>query len=873
MTTLEQTFTTAYELEAIPRGVKPYIESNLNPKFALRPYQIEAFERFNFYTTPYPKKLKPTQLLFHMATGSGKTLIMAGIILDLYEKGYRNFIFFVHSKSIIEKTRDNFLNASSSKYLFNGVISIENRTIQVREVENFEAVSTDDINIVFATIQGLHIKLNTPRENSLTYEDFENMKVVLVSDEAHHINAETKKNKHTKEEREAIISWERTVNKILKSNDDNYLLEFTATADMEHVAIKEKYENKQLFDYPLKQFCKDKYSKKVKVLQADTASFDRALQSVLLSQYRRKVFESNQLAVKPVILFKSKTIAESQSFFNEFVTGVNQLTTKQLTNIANGSNNLMNTVFDYFSKKKITLENLVLELKEDFSEDKCIAVDSKHDSEEKQLIVNSLEDEDNEYRAVFAVDKLNEGWDVLNLFDIVRLYNTRDADRRTGKVGKTTMSEAQLIGRGARCCPFTVSDEQLLYQRKYDDDTENELRICEQLYYHSAHNPKYISELNKALEQIGLKDSKTVQQRLRLKDSFKNSAFYRSGVIYVNKKVRNNSKNTNELSPAIRNNIYEKKFQTGDASVDTLMEDSQPTMIGQLTGPPYKLGSFSKPIIRKALNKLPFYRFNNLQHYFPDLESMSDFISCDKFLNKIRLQFTGNTEQVESPTNEMKLAAVLSALEEIAKLILENHTEFKGTEQFYPIGISKVLEKVKDEKILNMAIDENSDREFGKGQTETTNQDLYIDLSKEDWYVFNDNYGTSEEKYLVKYIKGAYQELKEKYVVYLIRNEKFFKLYSFDKGLPFEPDFVLFLIERATGKAIIYQMFIEAKGKHLLTNDDSKAKEKFLRQIENKYKIENVMKNKEFKLIGLPLYNESQTKGKFIEKVNEFVIS
>lgn len=68
---------------------------------------------------------------------------------------------------------------------------------------------------------------------------------------------------------------------------------------------------------------------------------------------------------------------------------------------------------------------MIAELKEDFSEEKLISVNSKEDSEVKQLAVNSLET--NEYRAVFAVDKLNEGWDVLNLFDIVRLYDTRDS--------------------------------------------------------------------------------------------------------------------------------------------------------------------------------------------------------------------------------------------------------------------------------------------------------------------------------------------------------------------------------------------------------------------------------------------------------------
>jgi len=47
-----------------------------------------------------------------------------------------------------------------------------------------------------------------------------------------------------------------------------------------------------------------------------------------------------------------------------------------------------------------------------------------------------------------------------------------------------------------------------MYQRKYDEDIENPMRICEELYYHSSHNPKYIYELNKALEEIGIKAPK-----------------------------------------------------------------------------------------------------------------------------------------------------------------------------------------------------------------------------------------------------------------------------------------------------------------------------------------------------------------------------
>jgi len=66
---------------------------------------------------------------------------------------------------------------------------------------------------------------------------------------------------------------------------------------------------------------------------------------------------------------------------------------------------------------------------------------------------------------------LNEGWDVLNLFDIVRLYETRDGkwtrdDRYIP--GTTTLSEVQLIGRGARYYPFKLNKEDDKFRRKFD---------------------------------------------------------------------------------------------------------------------------------------------------------------------------------------------------------------------------------------------------------------------------------------------------------------------------------------------------------------------------------------------------------------------
>ena len=87
-----------------------YIPDNINPNFELRPYQIASFENFISYFESDKLCQKPTQTLFHMATGSGKTMIMAGLIIYLYKQGYRNFMFFVNLSNIVQKTKENFLN-------------------------------------------------------------------------------------------------------------------------------------------------------------------------------------------------------------------------------------------------------------------------------------------------------------------------------------------------------------------------------------------------------------------------------------------------------------------------------------------------------------------------------------------------------------------------------------------------------------------------------------------------------------------------------------------------------------------------------------------------------------------------------------------
>lgn len=844
--------------------VPDYITNNLNPDFEMRPYQKEAFGRFEFFLDTYPNKPKnkPLNVLYHMATGSGKTLIMAGEILTLYKRGYRNFLFFVNSTNIIKKTKENFLNKGSSKYLFNNLINIDGELVNVREVQNFASSNSNDINIVFTTIQGLHTVMLNPKENALSMDDFEDHKVVLISDEAHHINAETKKKKSANE-LFSTVSWENTIKGIFNANTLNIMLEFTATADLTDPDIKEKYQDLVLFDYPLKEFRQDLYSKEVKVLQADSEPLDRALQAIVLSQYRRKIFEKHKLVIKPVILFKSKTIAESKTFHKELIEAIEKIDTATLEKIELLSidGDVVDMAFNFFTNNNISLDSLALELKEDFSVEKTIEVNSKENVESQQILLNSLEDSDNEIRAIFAVDKLNEGWDVLNLFDIVRLYDTRDA--KANKVGKTTLQEAQLIGRGARYCPFKIEDEQSLYQRKYDilDNTveAHELKICEELYYHSAHNPKYIQELNQALQELGITAKKSRELPLKLKDNFKQTQIFKNGFVYINKRLAYDRSEVIGLDTSLIDTDYSYAVKTGRSSEITVFEETKTKNI-DVKRSSFELFTFGAHIVRKAMASIPAYKFNELLELFPNLKSIDEFIESEHYLRKIKVTISGKSDVLASLPQIEKLNATKKVLLTIAEKIKKDRVDYKGSKEFYWEPIKQVYET---DKILNIVNDGLTDQEFGIGQIETTNPNLHLDLSSRDWFAFNENYGTSEEKYFVRYLDTMIDDLQKKYDdVYLLRNEKHFKLYTFDDGRAFEPDFLLLLTKKEQVVELTYQVFIEPKGDQLLEKDV--WKQNFLLDLKATHQIDQVWQGKEFIVWGLPFYNHQSRNSEFI---------
>ena len=351
--------------------IPEYINGNLI--HTLRAYQDKAIRNYHYTQTQI--KPNPQHVLFNMATGSGKTDLMAGLILYLYqEHGYRNFLFTVNTNSVLMKTKDNLVNENSEKYLFKDKIEIDGKHIFIKQVERFPRIQQDNtIYIKLSSVQKVSDDLFVLKENTMGLSDYENQPVAVLADEAHHYSASTKS------EKEAENTWESAINKILRARDDkeqkNLLLEFTATVDFDKEVIYNKYRDKVVYRYPLNQFMFDGYSKQVKRIETSASDQDKMLNAVLLSQFRKYCAYAEGVTgtFKPVIMFKSAKVAislEANKVFNELIQNLNVTDLlafiKRQQVLDSNDSSALELAYNYYLKNEDDLAKIVREIKQDF---------------------------------------------------------------------------------------------------------------------------------------------------------------------------------------------------------------------------------------------------------------------------------------------------------------------------------------------------------------------------------------------------------------------------------------------------------------------------------------------------------------------------
>jgi type III restriction enzyme len=228
---------------------------------------------------------------------------------------------------------------------------------------------------------------------------------------------------------------------------------------------------------------------------------------------------------------------------------------------------------------------------------------------------------------------------------------------------------------------------------------------------------------------------------------------------------------------------------------------------------------------------------------------MREFIMDEAYLGGITIVIESRDNRL---TAEIYRDALKQVFERIASEISAIREVYIGTAEFKDYLFKEVFKN----KSLHIAVDGDKDKELGTSQSTTGVPNAQIDLIAEDWFVFNDNYDTSEEKAFVKYFSTHVANFRKKYEkVYLVRNERQLVLYSFDGGERFEPDYLLFLLKKNGTGYEQYQIFVEPKGAHLIQED--KWKEDFLLQINARGKAKTTfVDDNDYRIIGFPFYND-----------------
>lgn len=896
--------------------IPDFITNNL--KYDLFDWQKEALENLLLYEHPTSDlKHSPTHLMFNMATGTGKTLLMAAAILYYYQQGYRHFLFFVNQNNIIDKTENNFIDSTHTKYLFAEKIVIDDKTVNIKKVDTFSP-TPQGIEIKFTTVQKFYNDIHQEKENQTTLEDLQELDLIMLADEAHHLNTNTK-NLKTQEllfdtelkgsaKEKEKKGWEHTILEYVfrkyhyqdhhyPQKNHNVLLEFTATIP-EDQTVADKYQDKIIYKFGLKEFLQAGYTKEINLISSSLGKKQRILQALLFQWYRHKIALKYGIAnFKPVMLLRSKTIADSHADYEQFFQWIHHLSHQDfdfLTTLEESlSHKSQGALFDmgksrtqkllhYIREEEISLSEIIHWIQTHYHQRSTIITNSHTNSsktektdQETETLLNSLEDTTNPVRAIFTVSRLTEGWDVLNLFDIVRLYESRDSGKDTTgnrKAGSSTIAEKQLIGRGVRYYPFPYQDY-LPQKRKFDQDLDHDLRILEELYFYSNDDHRYIDELKHELKKDGYIQDDKVVKTFQIKPEFKNSSFYQQTTVWYNTQIDNPQRRQNTLENIRAQwtfryriggfSIHEQELEFSTShDTERLSHQERQSQTIRKTFDELESHIVQKAIHIKAKQANHLLQFQNLKQELA-IESLED-LQTD-FLADFPIEIIVPAQVTyDDIDNQEKLTMVMNFLDRFI-------SQFKTT----------ITPKIGSEFRQG-----SFPQFFGKPKTKTINPANQNDTIAQDnhWYVLDGFVGTSEEQYLVNFIQETITNLKHDYQeIYLLRNEEVYTMYNFEDGRAFQPDFLLFLqtndkhpLPSGIKTHLYYQIFIEPKGDEFIGNDGTFHsgkegwKETFLEKITEKYGYDQIItsENPQYRLIGFPFFNQHQRK-RFEEEFNQ----
>ena len=167
------------------------------------------------------------------------------------------------------------------------------------------------------------------------------------------------------------------------------------------------------------------------------------------------------------------------------------------------------------------------------------------------------------------------------------------------------------------------SDEK--FRRKFDGDLDQELRVLEELHYHSVNDSRYISEIQIALRDEGIIDETVVTRELKLRTNFKETDLYKYGVLWVNKRAERDYQNVTsfadlaDLSVRRKNHEHTSPYRVGWRDGGDGKRSSR-RYTEYRHSATIRLVDIEQNIVQSAIARNPFFKFASLKQYFPTVD-------------------------------------------------------------------------------------------------------------------------------------------------------------------------------------------------------------------------------------------------------------
>lgn len=440
---------------------QPFIkEIEKNLAFDFRYYQKQAtaiLDMFWNFSVAYSAKRNAIEEVdghtipfycFEMATGSGKTILIAGNVLYLLNKGIKNILILVKGKTIYDKTIREF-DINNKKCIFNKAMNYKYNLITGDNYQNKSSNYDEnaDFNLFVFNIEKFFeksgetgkkiMKVTKPWEESVWKDKqghtislvdyFKNQEgnLAIITDEAHHYQ-------------------NKTSNDIIKMFYPVVVLEYTATAQ---VTDSNKKIQKRVYIYPIKQYIKDGFGKRIRAYGFDPIHITIEVQDQINDTDKERLFlaimihlikkKSLNDKLKPVLLLRCRGIPHADAMFKyiseEMALDEDFIKAAYNRIIQDDEFNIINLI-----KEHVPIQELINYIEE--LPEKTFAIHSGNRNN-KDILDKFDNIETNDQEIVVQFDVATEGWNIDNIYTILIL---------TDKQGDVKTYVKQLIGRGLR---------------------------------------------------------------------------------------------------------------------------------------------------------------------------------------------------------------------------------------------------------------------------------------------------------------------------------------------------------------------------------------------------------------------------------------